>query len=84
MGTAKGLDPETLRHSRFLILWGTNTKVTNRHFWPIVEEVRSCGGTVVVIDPIRTATADAVDWFVQPLPGTDAALGVGHDARPLA
>jgi anaerobic selenocysteine-containing dehydrogenase len=28
----------------------------------------------VVIDPIRTITADASDWFIQPRPGTDTAL----------
>lgn len=74
MGTGKGMDPSDLRHSRFIILWGTNTRLTNRHLWPFVEEARANGATVVVIDPLRTLTAESADWFLQPLPGTDVAL----------
>lgn len=74
MGTGKGMDPSDLRHSRFIILWGTNTRLTNRHLWPFIEEARGKGATVVVIDPIRTSTAESADWFLQPLPGTDVAL----------
>lgn len=74
MGTGKGMDPSDLRHSRFIVLWGTNTRLTNRHLWPFIEEARAKGATVVVIDPIRTATAESADWFLQPRPGTDVAL----------
>jgi len=74
MGTGKGMDPSDLRHSKFIVLWGTNTRLTNRHLWPFIEEARANGATVVVIDPIRTATAESADWFLQPLPGTDVAL----------
>jgi anaerobic selenocysteine-containing dehydrogenase len=75
-GDGRGADPVDVRHARFVILWGTNTRITNRHLWPFVEEARADGATIVVIDPVRTATAEAADWFVQPLPGTDAALAL--------
>ncbi len=73
-GSGIGADPMDVRHARLVLLWGTNTKLTNRHLWPFVEEARRAGASVVVIDPIRTATARAADWFIQPLPGTDVAL----------
>jgi anaerobic selenocysteine-containing dehydrogenase len=75
-GTGLGADPMDIVHSRFIVLWGTNTRLTNRHLWPFVEQARAAGATVVVIDPLRTITADAADQFVQPLPGTDAALAL--------
>jgi anaerobic selenocysteine-containing dehydrogenase len=77
LGRPFGVDPESLRHSRTLVLWGTNTRITNRHFWPVVEEARANGATVVVVDPVRTDTAREADVFVQPRPGTDVALVLG-------
>ncbi len=73
-GLPFGVDPEELAHSRTIILWGTNTRLTNRHLWPIVEAARSGGATIVVIDPIRTNTAGSADRFIQIRPGTDVAL----------
>ena len=73
-GTRKSADPMDVRFSKLVILWATNTRLTNRHLWPFIEEARANGATVVVIDPIRTMTADSADWFIQPLPGTDVAL----------
>src|SRR5438477_7828328 len=76
IGTGTGIDPEDVVHSRFIVLWGTNTIVTNLHFWPLVREARERGATVVVIDPVRTRTAEAADWHLQIRPGSDAALAL--------
>jgi anaerobic selenocysteine-containing dehydrogenase len=73
-GSSLGLDPLELRHSRLILMWGTNTRLTNRHLWPTIEAARADGAKLVVIDPVRTTTADAADEFIQPLPGTDIAL----------
>jgi anaerobic selenocysteine-containing dehydrogenase len=59
LGSGKGIDPSDLQHSKFIILWGTNTRLTNRHLWPFIEQARANGAQVVVIDPIRTITASS-------------------------
>lgn len=74
MGTSLGADPMDVVHSKLILLWGTNTRLTNRHLWPFIEEARANGARVVVIDPLRTITAQAADQFIQPLPGTDVAM----------
>lgn len=73
-GTGTGVDPEDFIHSRYIVLWGTNTIVTNLHLWPIILEARSRGAKIVVVDPIRTRTAEAADWHLPLRPGSDAAL----------
>jgi anaerobic selenocysteine-containing dehydrogenase len=76
-GSGRAADPTDVRFARLVLLWGTNTRLTNRHLWPFVEEARANGATIVVIDPMRTMTAESADWFLQPLPGTDVALMLG-------
>lgn len=73
-GSRLGADPLDIAHSKLAILWATNTKLTNRHLWPWVEQARANGAHLVVIDPFRTVTAEAADVFLQPRPGTDVAL----------
>ncbi len=73
-GSRLGADPLDIAHAKLAILWATNTKLTNRHLWPWVEQARANGAHLVVIDPFRTVTAEAADTFLQPRPGTDVAL----------
>lgn len=77
IGTDGTLDPEAIVHSRFIVLWGTNTVTTNLHLWPLVQRARHAGARVVVVDPVRTRTAQAADEHIALLPGTDAALALG-------
>jgi anaerobic selenocysteine-containing dehydrogenase len=72
-----GMDPETLRHAKLIILWGSNTLSTNHHLWRCISTARQDGATLVVIDPVRTRTGDAADIHLAPIPGTDAALALG-------
>jgi anaerobic selenocysteine-containing dehydrogenase len=72
-----GMDPEGFAESRLVILWGANPLVTHHHIWKFIETARRNGGHVVVIDPIRTRTADRADEHLAPRPGTDAALALG-------
>ncbi len=76
MGCGTGVDPEELVHSRYIVLWGTNTIVTNLHLWPVILEARSRGARIVVVDPIRTRTAEAADWHLAIRPGSDGALAL--------
>lgn len=75
-GTGLGIDPEDIVHSRYIVLWGTNTIVTNLHLWPIIREARDRGAKVIVIDPVRTRTAAAADWHLAPRPATDGVLAL--------
>jgi len=76
-GNGIGIDPEDISHSRFIMLWGTNTIVTNLHLWPFIRKAKEQGAKIVVVDPLKTRTAEAADWHIRPLPGTDAALALG-------
>ncbi len=77
LGMPLGADPTEIASARTIVLWGTNTLVTNRHLWPYVEDARRNGASVIVVDPVSTMTAQRADWHVQPRPGTDVALVLG-------
>ncbi len=68
--------PWDLARARLIVLWGKNSAETNIHQMPFVEEARSAGARVVVIDPRRTETAETADLWIRPRPGTDGALAL--------
>jgi anaerobic selenocysteine-containing dehydrogenase len=80
-GTNQGPPPETIPHTKLIVLWGANVLATSIHDWPFIEDARKEGARVVVIDPLRTPTAEKADWHIRVRPGTDAALAlsVAHE-----
>jgi anaerobic selenocysteine-containing dehydrogenase len=77
LGPTAGIDPESFRHSKYIILWACNTISTNLHHWPFIAEAQKNGAKVVVIDPVKNRTAQKADWHIPIRPGTDAALALG-------
>ena len=76
IGPSPGMDPESFKHSKYIILWACNTISTNLHHWPFIAEAKSKGAKLVVIDPVKTRTAREADWHIPIRPGTDAALAM--------
>ena len=66
---------------RLILIWGSNPIVSNLHFWSRVQEAKRRGAKLVVIDPLPQPDGGEVHQHVALLPGTDAALALGDDAR---
>ncbi len=77
MGACPGADPEKAADASLVVVWGINVKVTNVHFWPMIQQCRKKGGKLLVIDPYKNITAKAADDYYPVKPGGDAALALG-------
>jgi len=71
-GAAMGFDPRTARDASCILVWGANPSHSAPHMHK--HWLKDSPARVVVIDPVRTATAAEADLHLQPRPGTDAAL----------
>jgi anaerobic selenocysteine-containing dehydrogenase len=70
-----GFDPRTAKDATCILVWGANPS----HSAPHAHEhwLQEAPGKVVVVDPIRTESAQAADLHLQLQPGSDAALAFG-------
>ncbi|HEX2127980.1 MAG TPA: molybdopterin oxidoreductase family protein [Solirubrobacterales bacterium] len=76
-GLSPEVDPEEWPHARYVLIWGWNPMSTAPHLWRKLLDARANGAKLVVVDPFRSRTANVADEHLRPLPGTDAALGLG-------
>ncbi|MFD1661044.1 molybdopterin oxidoreductase family protein [Streptomyces caeni] len=60
-----------------VILVGSNLAETMPPALRYLTELRENGGTLIVVDPRRTRTAEQADLHLAPRPGTDLALALG-------
>jgi assimilatory nitrate reductase catalytic subunit len=60
-----------------VILVGSNPAETMPPSLRYFTELRDNGGTLIVVDPRRTRTAEQADLHLAPRPGTDLALALG-------
>jgi anaerobic selenocysteine-containing dehydrogenase len=77
LGAGVGMDPERFEEAKLILIWGSNSIVSNLHLWSRVQEAKRRGARVIAIDPYRSLTAAKCDEHLAPLPGTDAALALG-------
>ena len=67
-----GFDPRTIRDSNCVLVWGANPSHSGPHshkHWFAEADVKK-----IVVDPLRTKSAQAADIHLQLYPGSDAAL----------
>lgn len=69
-------DPLDHYNSASMVLWARNPVSTNISLAPIVRNVRERGGTVILVDPLRSRSAALADRHIAPRPGGDAGLAM--------
>ncbi|WP_282083153.1 molybdopterin oxidoreductase family protein [Streptomyces tendae] len=68
---------EDIPRTGCVILVGSNPAETMPPSLRYFSELRENGGTLIVVDPRRTRTAEQADLHLAPRPGTDLALALG-------
>lgn len=76
-GQPKGHDPDDILNADFILVWGRNPKYTNIHLYSLLRKAYKKGSRVIVIDPVRTATAKSFNEYVRIQPSTDGAFALG-------
>jgi len=67
---------EDVQHSRTVLIVGANPHAANPVLWSGIKEAKARGAKIIVLDPMRSEAAKIADLWLQPRPGTDAAIAL--------
>ena len=76
-GLTYGVDLDELVNMELTVYWGFNAAVSASHLFRLSAKSQKKGGIIVAIDPRKSETAQAADFWIQPRPGSDVALAYG-------
>ena len=77
-GLSYGIQPESLHQHNLIVFWGYNPVVSAPHIWHMALKAgKQTNARIVVIDARKSETAQKADLWLQPKPGTDAAVANG-------
>ena len=76
LGRRRQTNRNQLAETDYMIVWGNNPAVTLGGYFDRLLSVVDRGGTLCVVDPLLTETADHAEEHLQPIPGSDAALAL--------
>ncbi len=75
-GSPKGHFPHDVLNADLILVWGRNPKHTSIHLYTLLKQAQKNGSRILVIDPVKTATAKAFDEYIRINPSTDGALAL--------
>ncbi|MGE5676919.1 MAG: molybdopterin-containing oxidoreductase family protein [Pseudomonadota bacterium] len=73
-GKAMGHNPEDMENSKTVIIWGRNPAETNIHLMSYLKKASARGAELILIDPLKTATAGICNRYIRVKSEGDAAL----------
>ncbi|WP_249780976.1 molybdopterin-dependent oxidoreductase [Bradyrhizobium sp. dw_78] len=75
---------EDIDNAACILVVGRNPMAADPVQWLAIKRAKARGASLIVIDPFRTSAADIADLWLQPLPGTDAAIAMAMMRQLIA
>lgn len=75
-GKMPGVAFEDYVHSKFILIWGANPKVSNIHLVPFLKQAKKNGAFIAVVDPVKNFSEVEIDLHIPVYPGADLPLAL--------